>query len=235
MASFFENFDQPAAAENARIDDVDEDEDGGAIGAASLPSFGVSAEPRESAKKEKKKSQPKYNASGARIVTYNNLSLSDDDEDDEESGQAFYAGGSERSGQQVLGPPRKNPLKDYVSDIFKSAQESGAEVVENPHASGASGSRRQVYDSFLPKWKTCQFDIFAFVNFSNNSFGGMGYRLGQTNDDHVALPDARANRPQSIDPVILRLWRQGFTINEGELRTYDEKRNKEFLECIAKG
>lgn len=68
-----------------------------------------------------------------------------------------------------------------------------------------------------------------------NSFGGMGYRLGQTNDDHVALPDARASRPQSIDPVILRLWRQGFTINEGELRTYDEKRNKEFLECIAKG
>lgn len=151
MASFFENFDQPAAAENARIDDVDEDEDGDAIGAASLPSFGASAEPSESAKskKEKKKSEPKYNSSGARIMTYNNLATSDDDEDDEESGQAFYAGGSERSGQQVLGPPRKNPLKDYVSDIFKSAQESGAEVVENPHASGASGSRRQVFDSIL--------------------------------------------------------------------------------------
>lgn len=73
------------------------------------------------------------------------------------------------------------------------------------------------------------------IYISINSFGGTGYRLGQTNDDHVALPDARANRPQSIDPVILRLWRQGFTINEGELRTYDEKRNKEFLECIAKG
>lgn len=148
LASFFENFDQPAAADNARIDDVDEDEDGDAIGAASLPSFGAPAEPSEGAKskKEKKKKEPKYNASGARIVTYNNLSLSDDDEDDEESGQAFYAGGSERSGQQVLGPPRKNPLKDYVSDIFKSAQESGAEVVENPHASGPSSSRRQVID-----------------------------------------------------------------------------------------
>lgn len=67
------------------------------------------------------------------------------------------------------------------------------------------------------------------------SFVGTGYRLGQTDSDHVVLPDTRANRPQSIDPVILRLWRQGFTINEGELRTYDEKRNKEFLECIAKG
>lgn len=150
MASFFENFDQPAAADNVRIDDVDDDEDGDAIGAASLPAFGASAEPSESGRqvetkaKKEKKSQPKYNASGARIVTYNNLSLSDDDDDDDESGQAFYAGGSERSGQQVLGPPRKNPLKDYVSDIFKSAQESGAEVVENPNAPSSSGGRRQV-------------------------------------------------------------------------------------------
>lgn len=70
------------------------------------------------------------------------------------------------------------------------------------------------------------------------SFGGSGYRLGQTEDDHVLLPEStssRASRPQNIDPVILRLWRQGFTINDGELRTYDDDRNKEFLASITKG
>lgn len=88
----------------------------------------------------------------------------------------------------------------------------------------------------LPIQFRCRYRVNdVCLSFCIFSFGGTGYRLGQTNDDHVALPDARANRPQSIDPVILRLWRQGFTINEGELRTYDEKRNKEFLECIAKG
>lgn len=39
----------------------------------------------------------------------------------EEDGQAFYAGGSEHSGQQVLGPPRKK--SDMVTKLFKSAKE----------------------------------------------------------------------------------------------------------------
>lgn len=67
------------------------------------------------------------------------------------------------------------------------------------------------------------------------SFGGTGYRLGQLNDDHVALPSAQQNPSQNMDPIILRLWRQGFTINDSDLRTYEEKKNKEFLEYIMKG
>lgn len=122
--------------------------------------------------------------------------------------QAFYAGGSDRSGQQVLGPPRKN---DYVAEVFRTAKESGAEVIENADEPAGSSSR-----SF---------------------FSGSGYRLGQTNDDHVLLPDGgHSDRSeQNIDPVILRLWRQGFTINDGELRLYDERKNKEFLDYVTKG
>lgn len=59
--------------------------------------------------------------------------------------QAFYAGGSDSSGQQVLGPSRNKNSKDFVSNIFKSAKESGAEVVENPHESRPSGSRKWVF------------------------------------------------------------------------------------------
>lgn len=39
---------------------------------------------------------------------------------DEEEGQAFYAGGSRNSGQQILGPPKK---RDIVADMFKAVQE----------------------------------------------------------------------------------------------------------------
>ena len=45
-----------------------------------------------------------------------------DDEDDEEKGQAFYAGGSETSGQQILGPPKRNPEK-IITDLFAKAKE----------------------------------------------------------------------------------------------------------------
>ena len=37
------------------------------------------------------------------------------------AGQAFYAGGSERSGQQILGPGKGR--KDIVTEVFKSVRE----------------------------------------------------------------------------------------------------------------
>ena len=40
----------------------------------------------------------------------------------DEEGQAFFAGGSEHSGQQVLGPPRKSPGK-IIEEMFRSARE----------------------------------------------------------------------------------------------------------------
>ena len=45
----------------------------------------------------------------------------DSDSDEDEEGQAFYAGGSQQSGQQVLGPSKKK--KDIVSKLFKNARE----------------------------------------------------------------------------------------------------------------
>lgn len=63
------------------------------------------------------KPKPRSKNTNARFATVHTLNNSSDD--DEEEGQAFYAGGSETSGQQVLGPPRKN----IVADIFKSVQE----------------------------------------------------------------------------------------------------------------
>lgn len=132
MATFYENS-EPAGASSdegvSRGQAIDEDDD-------EPPQVS-----RIQSTKKEKKSKSKVGAGGARIMTLHNMSSSDDDEDESQRGQAFYAGGSERSGQQVLGPPRKNPQGDYVADIFKSAQESGAEVVENPHTSRSSSSR----------------------------------------------------------------------------------------------
>ena len=39
------------------------------------------------------------------------------------------------------------------------------------------------------------------------------------------------------EPVVRRLtfWRDGFTIEDGELRSYDDEENKEFLEAVNAG
>lgn len=154
------------------------------------------------------------------VVTLNSMADSSSDED-EEQGQAFYAGGSERSGQQVLGPPtRKNPIKDYVSEIFRSAQESGAEVVDphTRHAAQAGSSRG---------------------GGGGSVYAGAGYRLGMTDTDHTVLPSAVAptsqQRPQAIEPIIIKLWSNGLSINDGPLRPYEEPENQAFLNSIKKG
>lgn len=168
-------------------------------------SIEMSSDPSGS-KKDKKPAgaKPRF----ATLGTLNDAESSSD----EEQGQAFYAGGSERSGQQVLGPPRKNPIKDYVSEVFRSAQQSGATV-----------------DEHTPR------------TVSSRLYGGTGFRLGQTDDDHVVIPVASgggasgSGGERQSELVVLKLWRQGFSINDGDLRTYEDPASKEFMECIMKG
>lgn len=152
--------------------------------------------------------------STSRFATLKNLeSSSSEGEDDDEKGQTFYAGGSEHSGQQIVGPPRKNPIRDMVSDIFRTAQAGNMESFDPSDAPTAGSSR-------------------------GSRFSGVGYRLGETDDDTVAINSAsnaggRGERPES-DTVTVKVYRQGFTVDDGELRPYDDPKNKEFFECIMR-
>ena len=52
-------------------------------------------------------------------------------DDSDENQQAFYAGGSDRFGQEILGPPTPRNSDDIIRDIFKSAKDAGAQQLEN--------------------------------------------------------------------------------------------------------
>uniref|UniRef100_T1JGY3 Uncharacterized protein n=1 Tax=Strigamia maritima TaxID=126957 RepID=T1JGY3_STRMM len=138
---------------------------------------------------------------------------------DEEEGQAFYAGGSERSGQQVIGPGKKK--KDIVSEMFKSALDHGAEVVD----SGQEGPRTK----FGP-------------------FKGAGYRLGASETDstglfmwlqcqNISASSSNENRVATPQPkdVVLKLWKDGFSLDDGSLRDYQDPANQTFLNSIRNG
>lgn len=56
----------------------------------------------------------------------------------------FYAGGSERSGQQIVGPPRKKSPNELVDDLFKGAKEHGAVAVERMTRSPGETSKPRV-------------------------------------------------------------------------------------------
>uniref|UniRef100_A0A803K8D4 NSFL1 cofactor p47 n=1 Tax=Xenopus tropicalis TaxID=8364 RepID=A0A803K8D4_XENTR len=127
------------------------------------------------------------------------------------SGPRFYAGGSERSGQQIVGPPRKKNPNELVEDLFKGAKEHGAVAVDRTTKSPGESSKAPV-------------------------FGGGGYRLGAAPEEESAYVAGarRQNSTQDVH-VVLKLWKSGFSLDEGELRSYQDPANAQFLEAIRRG
>uniref|UniRef100_A0A8D0KY35 NSFL1 cofactor p47 n=1 Tax=Strix occidentalis caurina TaxID=311401 RepID=A0A8D0KY35_STROC len=123
----------------------------------------------------------------------------------------FYAGGSERSGQQIVGPPRKKSPNELVEDLFKGAKEHGAVAVDRTAKSGGETSK--------PK-----------------PFAGGGYRLGATPEEESAYVagERRQNSAQDVH-VVLKLWKSGFSLDSGELRSYQDPSNAQFLDDIRRG
>ena len=140
-----------------------------------------------------------------RFATLGDMSKRVSSNDDEE-GQAFYAGGSDRSGQQVLGPPKRKNFREQLTDMFRMAQEHSANSDTATPSTSAGTS-----------W-------------------GQGIRLGMTDSDHsVVTPLNKDNEGKTKPVVVLKLWSQGFSIDDGELRLYDDPQNKEFLETVMRG
>ncbi|GFO22492.1 nsfl1 cofactor p47 [Plakobranchus ocellatus] len=141
-----------------------------------------------------------------RVQTFSNMYVDPDSSDEE--GQAYYAGGSDRSGQQVLGPPKKKDANKLVESLFKSAREHGAE--EKREEDQPSISNRP-------------------------TFVGAGYRLGETPEDTQVVAGHSRPAPQQQVDKKLKLWKNGFSVDDGPLRDFNSPENKQFLDSIARG
>ncbi|KAG6465158.1 NSFL1 cofactor p47 isoform X2 [Manduca sexta] len=183
---------------------ADEVVTGQSTAAAPLPTLSDSDMESPSAsppKASQKKDQKKPTASNFATLD----SLHQDSSSDDEDAQAFYAGGSERSGQQILGPGKGR--KDIVTEMFKSVRERGAVVFDDEPSSTSRGR--------------------------SGVFSGVGYRLGQTADDHEQVTPSNT-QSQNSRLVRLCLYREGFSVDGGALRLYSDPENAEFLSCVRR-
>lgn len=136
-------------------------------------------------------------------------------DDDEEEGQRFYAGGSEQSGELIVGPPKHKDNKSIASSLFQEAKKHGAQPVD--------ASSRQAHSSNKKE---------------NTSFQSGGYKLGDssgTASEYVQGNKSNDDSSQEPMSVILKLWSNGFTVNEGEIRDYQDPANEEFLNSVKNG
>ncbi|XP_014913773.1 NSFL1 cofactor p47 isoform X2 [Poecilia latipinna] len=147
-----------------------------------------------------------------RVTSFRDLMHEAEDESDEEEGQRFFAGGSERSGQQIVGPPKKKSSNEVVEDLFKGAREHGAVPLDRTGKGLGESSKAK-----------------AFV--------GGGYRLGAAPEEEstYVVGERQASNSQQDVHVVLKLWKTGFSLDNGELRTYNDPGNANFLEAIRRG
>jgi len=165
--------------------------------------------------KDTNNNQPasRSNTGPNRIATISSLQNQDKETP---HGQAFYAGGSEHSGQQVLGPDgRKGDSEKIVTEMFKQAKEN-AEVVDRAQQSNLPGP---------------------------SPFTGAGFTLGSTLNDSRKVGGPSTSKKTTAEEVddeeeqeiMLKLWQNGFSIDDGPLRAYEEPQNREFLAAIRRG
>jgi len=147
-----------------------------------------------------------------------------DDDDDEPT--EWYTGGA-ASGSVVQDPTkRKNPVgADRMRAALDGAREHGAvdgtrEDLETRTGAGVRGA-----SSF------------------GGAFVGSGRTLGSTAAEASAsaaaadtetadAPLAAADAPRTH---VVTFWSNGFTVNDGPLRAYDDPRNTPFMEAVSKG
>ncbi|XP_064909680.1 UBX domain-containing protein 2B isoform X2 [Columba livia] len=99
-----------------------------------------------------------------------------------------------------------NSPSKIVAELFKEAKEHGAVPLDE--ASRASGDFSKA-----------------------KSFSGGGYRLGDSSQKHS---EYIYGENQDIQ-ILLKLWRNGFSLDDGELRSYSDPTNAQFLESVKRG
>ena len=134
-----------------------------------------------------------------------------EDSDEEGKPREFFTGG-EKSGMMVQDPTQG---EDRVQNIFDKARAAGAEDgrPEDLLPEGASGSA------------------------GTHAFSGTGRTLagGEPASAAPTPQEPAAEGPPEPLKYVITFWRNGFTVNDGPLRTLDDPANASFLESIQRG
>ncbi|KAK3685252.1 hypothetical protein B0T22DRAFT_517230 [Podospora appendiculata] len=138
----------------------------------------------------------------------------DDDEDERRAPRDLFAGG-EKSGLAVQDPndPRSSDPRKLINDIVAKAKANSRRAENEPAESDPSRST---------------------FHGSGQTLGGDGVESRTIPDPRgAAIPTAAAESP--AQERILHIWTDGFSIDDGELRRFDDPDNQAALQMIRQG
>ncbi|KAI1133947.1 SEP-domain-containing protein [Hypoxylon sp. FL0543] len=215
-----------AAAAQAYFADEDEDDAGGPVESSAATSSQSYTGPRTLDGRPAPQAIPTTSSSSKRPPKKKGLATlssigghghdhHDDDGDDEDLHRDTYAGG-EKSGLAVQDPNQRGDHRRILNDILAKAKSNS----ERPEASSPAGPS------------------------SLHGFRGAGQTLGGEGAPSRTIPDplgpattggpARP-RGNDVQERTLHLWRDGFSIDDGELHRFDDPNNTDALRMIQQG
>jgi len=130
----------------------------------------------------------------------------EDDDSDDEQPRDLFAGG-EKSGLAVQ-DPKRDP-KSLIQDIINTAK---ANSTPNPRNQSAPAT--------------------------SSRFRGAGTTLGGDDAPSRTIPDPQTGRqqpPVAMATRILHIWEDGFSVDDGDLRRFDDPQHAQDLEMIRLG
>ncbi|KAI5918842.1 hypothetical protein F4810DRAFT_551824 [Camillea tinctor] len=137
----------------------------------------------------------------------------DSEDDDDDVHRDTYAGG-EKSGLAVQDPNQRPDPKRIINDLLAKAKSNS----QRPESSAPAGPS------------------------SSSSFRGSGQTLGGEGTPSRTIPDPRGPsssrataQSDQVQERTLHLWRDGFSIDDGELRRFDDPENADALRMIQQG
>ncbi|KAG5998412.1 hypothetical protein E4U54_002190 [Claviceps lovelessii] len=136
----------------------------------------------------------------------------DSDDSDDNDGRGNLFAGGEKSGLAVQDPKQQEagPRK-IINDILAKAKANASRPDATPEQAAAAGPSR--------------------FRGTGVTLGGEGVESRSIPDPDGALPTARGDPQERL----LHIWQDGFSIDDGELRRFDDPANQADLQMIRSG
>ncbi|KAK0619653.1 hypothetical protein B0T14DRAFT_545826 [Immersiella caudata] len=138
----------------------------------------------------------------------------DDDDEDERRGPRDLFAGGEKSGLAVQDPAqRASDPRRLINDIVAKAKANAKKAENDPSPTAPSSSR--------------------FFRGGGQTLGGDGVESRRIGDPEPGPIPTAANEP--TEERVLHIWVDGFSIDDGPLRRFDDPQNQADLQMIRQG
>lgn len=153
---------------------------------------------------------------GSTLKSFSDLK-NDNGSDDDDGDINFFTGG-EKSGLAVEDPNKKKNGRSLVDELLEKAQREAGEPDWRDNADSDEASSKK-----------------------QKSFRGTGHSLGSVENaiesKTIEDPSNQAHgfkKPEKVTRTIT-FWKEGFSVDDGELYKYDDPKNQEYLQQLNTG